>query len=97
LTGSGGKGLETGGTDAILGHVTDIADYDALREIANQLAGLLVARQRGAPTLAEARRWREEHRKIRLALDQIQPGTSAVTQARRQWAARIAELRTAGA
>ena len=78
---------------AIVRQVTDLADYDTLRELVNQLAGLLVDRQRSAGTPGEAEAWRREHRALRAQLDEIQPGTAAVTQALGRWSLRLAELR----
>jgi len=79
--------------DAIVHQVTQIADYEALREIANQLAGLLVARQRAAQTDTQAQAWRHEHRQLRARLEGIQPNTPAVTQALDEWSNRLAQLR----
>jgi hypothetical protein len=78
---------------AIVAQVTDLADYETLREIVNQLAGLLVARWRAAGTAHEAAAWRLEHRELRARLDQIQPGTAAVSEALEQWNSRLAALR----
>src|SRR6266545_4498019 len=69
----------------IVDQVTLIADYEALREVANQLAGLLVARQRAAGTDEEAQTWRREHRGLRARLEDIEPGTPAVAEALREW------------
>jgi hypothetical protein len=79
--------------DAIVDQVTRVADYEALREVANQLAGLLVARQRTAGNDQQAGIWREEHRALRARLEGIQPGTSAVTEALQEWSDRLHELR----
>jgi len=79
--------------DAIVNQVIQIADYEALREIANQLVGLLVARQRTAPSDEEAQAWRHEHRELRARLEGIQPDTPAVTEALDQWSNRLAQLR----
>jgi len=79
--------------DPIVHQVTEIADYEALREVANQLAGLLVARQRTAATGEEAQAWRLEHRVLRARLDDIQPHTPVVIQALNQWSGRLAQLR----
>jgi hypothetical protein len=78
---------------AIMDHVTHAADYEALREVANQLAGLLVARQRAAGTPEEAQVWRHEHRALRARLDEIQPGTQAVAEALQEWSGRLEQLR----
>jgi hypothetical protein len=78
---------------AIEDQVVALANYDALREVVNQLAGLLVARQRSAGEAGEAEAWRLEHRALRDQLDQIRPGTAAVAQALERWSARLAELR----
>src|SRR5215469_6239540 len=48
----------------IVDQVTATADYDALRELVNQISGLLVARQRDAEA-DEAEVWRQEHRSLR--------------------------------
>jgi regulator of replication initiation timing len=79
--------------DPIVHQVTEIADYEALREVANQLAGLLVARQRTATSDEEARAWRLEHRALRARLDDIQPHTPAVTEALEQVGNRLVQLR----
>jgi len=79
--------------DQIVHQVTQIADYEALREVANQLAGLLVARQRAADSDQEAQAWRLEHRALRARLDAIQPHTPAVTQALDEWSHRLTHLR----
>jgi hypothetical protein len=79
--------------DAIVHRVTRIADYEALRELANQLTGLLVARQRAAGSDEEAQAWRLEHRMLRARLDGIQPDTPAVTEALDEWSERLAQLR----
>jgi hypothetical protein len=79
--------------DPIVHQVTEIADYEALREVANQLAGLLVARQRTTTSDEEARAWRLEHRALRARLDDIQPHTPAVTEALTEWSDRLAQLR----
>lgn len=73
--------------------VTRVADYDALRDVANQLAGLLVARQRGARTPGEAAAWRQEHRDLRTRLDEIRPGAPEVSAALQEWGTRLADLR----
>ena len=78
---------------AIVDQVTRTADYEALREVANQLAGLLVARQRAAGTREEAQAWRHEHRALRARLDEIQPGTLAVAEALQEWSGRVEQLR----
>ena len=85
--------MPSNNVDPIVHQVTEIADYEALREVANQLAGLLVARQRAAASDEEARAWRLEHRALRARLDDIQPHTVAVTQALNQWSDRLAHLR----
>jgi len=79
--------------EAILDQVTRIADYEALREVANQLAGLLVARQLAAGTDEEAQAWRHEHLALRKRLEEIQPGTPAVAEALREWSSRLGALR----
>lgn len=79
--------------DAIVNRVIQIADYEALREIANQLAGLLVARQRAAGSDEEAQAWRHEHRELRARLERIQPNTPAVIEALDEWSERLAQLR----
>lgn len=79
--------------EAIVDQVTRIANYEALREVANQLAGLLVARQRAAGTDEQAQAWRHEHRTLRARLEHIQPDTPAVTEALDQWSDRLAQLR----
>ncbi len=79
--------------EAVLDQVTRIADYEALREVANQLAGLLVARQRAAGTDEEAQAWRHEHRALRTRLEEIQPGTPAVAEALHEWSGRLGALR----
>jgi DNA invertase Pin-like site-specific DNA recombinase len=77
----------------VVSQVANLADYDTLREVVNQLAGLLVDRQRSAGTSDEAEAWRLEHRTLRAQLDDIQPGTTAVTEALDRWSRRLAELR----
>jgi hypothetical protein len=79
--------------DAIVDRVTQIANYEALREVANQLAGLLVARQRTAPSDEEAQAWRHEHRELRARLEGIQPDTPPVTEALDEWSNRLTQLR----
>jgi hypothetical protein len=73
--------------------------YETLREVANQLAGLLVARQLAADsdTEPEAQAWRREHRALRARLDEIQPGTPAVAEALEEWSRRLAVLREGAA
>jgi hypothetical protein len=83
--------------DAIVDQVTRIADYEALREVANQLAGLLVARQLAAGSEEEAQAWRHEHRTLRARLEGIQPDTPAVTEALSQWSDHLAQLREGAA
>jgi hypothetical protein len=89
--------MSSSDADALVNQVSGMADYEALREVANQLAGLLVARQRAAGTDEEAQIWREEHRGVRVRLDDIQPGTPAVVEALQAWSGRLAELRGGGA
>ncbi len=79
--------------EAIVQQVAEIADYEALREIANQLAGLLVARQRAASSDDEAQAWRLEHRMLRARLDSVQRNTPAVAEALEQLSNRLAQLR----
>jgi hypothetical protein len=52
-------------------HVHRVAAYDTLREVANQLAGLLVARKNAAPTDEERDRWQREHLEMRRRVDTI--------------------------
>lgn len=85
--------MSSNDADAIVDRITRIADYEALREVANQLAGLLVARQRAAATDEEAQAWRHEHRTVRARLEDIQPNTAAVTEALNEWSGRLAQLR----
>lgn len=85
--------MPSNNAEPIVQQVTEIADYEALREVANQLAGLLVARQRTASSDEEAQAWRLEHRALRARLDDIQPHTPAVTQALNQWSGRLTQLR----
>ncbi len=80
----------------VVDQVTSTADYDTLREVVNQLAGLLVARQRAAKWAEDAWPWRQEHRALLARLDQIQPGTPAVAEALKQWSGRLAALRRPG-
>lgn len=69
-----------------------IAGYDALREVASQLAGLLVARERNSvPKRAAV--WRQERLTLLARLDQVQPGTPAVSEALQQWGDRLTALR----
>jgi hypothetical protein len=87
----------TSGDAASIGdQVTATADYDALRELVNQISGLLVARQRAAEP-DEAEVWRQEHRSLRAALDEIEPGTPAVAEALRRWSDRLHALRSGSA
>lgn len=81
---------------SIVDQVTATADYDALRELVNQISGLLVARQRAAEP-GEAEVWRQEHRSLRAALDQVEPGTAAVAEALREWGDRLRALRSGSA
>lgn len=81
-------------TDPVLDAVSRIADYDALREVAAQLAGILTARQLAGGDWARV--WQAERRALLTELDQILPGTPAVTAALIRWATRLAELRQAG-
>jgi hypothetical protein len=81
---------------SMVDQVTRTADYDALRELVNQISGLLVARQRAAEA-GEAEVWRNEHRSLRAALDQIEPGTPAVADALRRWGDRLQALRSGSA
>lgn len=80
------------GSDQIIGQVESQARYEALRDVANQLAGVLVARQRSAPA-AERGRWREEHKAVRARLAAIDPATPDVDDALARWSARLRELR----
>jgi hypothetical protein len=81
--------------DALVDQVTRMAAYETLREVANQLAGLLVARRlaAGPDTEPEAQAWRREHRELRDRLDEIQPGTPEVAEAIEEWSRRLAVLR----
>lgn len=85
--------MSSNDADALVDQVAQMADYEALREVANQLAGLLVARQRAASTDEEAQAWRTEHRALRARLDQLQPGSPAVADALQAWSQRLAQLR----
>ena len=85
--------MSSNDADAIVGQVAVMADYEALREVANQLAGLLVARQRTADTHQHAQAWRQEHRALRARLEDIQPGTPAVAEALGEWSGRLQALR----
>lgn len=85
--------MPSNNADAVVRQVAEIADYEALREVANQLAGVLVARQRAAASDEEVRAWRLEHRALRARLDDIQPRTPEVTQALNQWSDRLTQLR----
>ena len=82
----------TNPTDPIVAQVDAMARYEALREVVNQLAGLLVARQRAAAP-ADADRWRDEHRALRAGLQDIEPGTPAVDEALGRWTRRLRQLR----
>ena len=85
--------MSSNDANALLDQQTRIAGYETLREVANQLAGLLVARQLAAGTDREAQAWRNEHRALRDRLDQIQPGTTAVADTIEEWSRRLAALR----
>jgi hypothetical protein len=78
--------------DQIVDQVEAQARYAALREIVNQLAGVLVARQRTVPADQQFL-WRDEHRAIRTRLGTIEPGTPEVDEALDRWSARLRELR----
>jgi hypothetical protein len=81
------------GAAPLVDQVTRTAAYETLREVANQLAGLLVARQLHADTDQEAQAWRREHLDLRDRLDEIQPGTPEVATAIEEWSRRLAVLR----
>jgi hypothetical protein len=89
--------MSSNDADAIVRQVTLMSEYEALREVANQLAGLLVARQRAADTDLQAQAWRHEHRALRARLEAIQPGSPAVAEALREWSGRLRALREVGA
>ena len=82
----------TNPTDPIVAQADAMARYEALREVVNQLAGVLVARQRTAET-ADTDRWRDEHRAVRAELQDIEPGTPAVDEALDRWTRRLRQLR----
>jgi hypothetical protein len=84
--------MATDDTDHIVDQIEAQARYETLREVVNQLAGVLVSRQRSAPPHEQVR-WREEHKAIRARLDAIDPGTPDVDDALDQWSARLRELR----
>ena len=84
--------MATDGEDQLVDQVVAVARYEALRDIVNDLAGVLIARQRSAPADQQAR-WRDEHRGIRARLTTIEPGTPEVDDALDQWSARLRELR----
>jgi len=80
-------------TNPTISDVRLTARYEALRELANQLAGLLVSRQRSADSPSAEQAWRTEHRTLREQLAAIQPGTPEVGEALDRWAARLRALR----
>jgi hypothetical protein len=85
--------MSSNDANTIVDQVTLMANYEALREVANQLAGVLVARQRAAGTDEQAHAWRHEHRALRARLDDIQPGTPEVAEALEEWSGRLHALR----
>jgi hypothetical protein len=89
--------MSSSDAEAVMNQVAQMADYEALREVANQLAGLLVARQRAATTDEQAQTWRAEHQVLRARLDQLQPGSPAVAEALQEWSQRLAQLRGSAA
>lgn len=84
-----------GDDEALVGQVIEFAGYDAAREVANQLVGALVTRERDARSPDDAASWRAEQRKVRGRLEEIKPGTPEVGAALADWSARLAELRGA--
>jgi hypothetical protein len=65
-----------------------------LREVANQLAGQLVARQDAAPTETERDRWQHEHLAMRRRVNAIDSAAADdVSEATDSIVARLRELR----
>lgn len=87
--------MATNGADHVVDQVARQATYETLREVANQLIGVLVDRERSAHGDAPAD-LSDERRAIRARLHAIEPGTPAVDAALDEWAARLRELRAGG-
>lgn len=78
--------------DHLIEQVVADAEYDALREVANRLTGVLGQRQRTATDPDERDRYRSERTEIRTRLGDIEPGSDAAGIALAEWGARLREL-----
>jgi hypothetical protein len=88
--------MATDGADPIVDQVEAQAKYETLREVANQLIGVLVARERAGAD-APSTGWSDQRRAIRARLHTIEPGTPDVDDALDEWAALLRQLRAGGA
>lgn len=79
--------------DPLVGQVVAGAEYEALRDVANQLAGLLWRQQQATTEAAEIEALETERRAVRARLRAIQPGTDEVNAALEEWGARVRALR----
>lgn len=81
------------GRDRLVDQLVGDAAYEALRDVANQLAGLLWRRQWAATDSAEIEALQAERRAVRARQHAIRPGTDAVDAALKEWGARVRALR----
>lgn len=79
--------------DQIVAQLVANATHEALRDVANQLAGLLWERERAATDAAEIEQLQTERRAVRARLRAIRPGSDAAGPALEEWGARVRALR----
>lgn len=79
--------------DQLVNQLASDAAYGALRDIANDLIGLLVHAQRAATDPAEIDALQADRLDVQARLLAIRPGTDAVEAALDEWGARVRALR----
>lgn len=87
--------MASNGADPIVAQVHAQANYETLREVANQLAGVLVAKERAGAD-APPGGWSTQRQAIRARLQTIEPGTPEVDDALDEWSAQLRQLRAGG-
>ncbi len=79
--------------DQLVSQLVGDAAYGALRDVANDLIGLLVHAQRATTDPAEIEALQAERHAVQTRLLAIRPRTDAVDAALEEWGARVRALR----